>query len=333
VGVDHVRWGIVATGNISTSFTRDLKLLTDDAVVTAVASRSQVNADRFATEFGIEHAYDDYRRLIDSGAVDALYIGTPHPQHYTVARAALQAGIAVLCEKPVTLTARQARDLISVATEHKALFAEAMWMRTNPVIQAFFADLESGVIGEPQQVVADFAFHKPSLPARLLDPALGGGSLMDGGIYPMTFTYMALGRPAEVKAVGALNDDGVDLNVAMAWRYESGAVAALTCGLRSQNPWTAAVSGSEGSLLLPHRFHHPEYYVRSTASGQERIDVPTHGLGYHYEAAEVMRALRHGSVEVPSLPHAATIEILELLDETRRQIGVSYPGDDEYLGG
>ncbi|TCO43961.1 putative dehydrogenase [Kribbella antiqua] len=332
MGVDRVRWGIVATGNISTSFTRDLKLLADQAVVTAVASRSQSNADRFAAEFGIEHAYDDYRRLIESGTVDALYIGTPHPQHYAVARAALQAGIAVLCEKPVTLTAKQARDLIAVATEHRTLFAEAMWMRTNPVIQALFKDLESGVIGEPLQVNADFAFYKPSLPTRLLDPALGGGSLMDGGIYPMTFTYMALGRPAEVKAVGALNEDGVDLNVAMAWRYDSGAVAALTCGLRSQNPWTASVSGPEGSLLLPHRFHHPEYYVRSTAAGQERIDVPAHGLGYHYEAAEVMRALRDGAVEVPSLPHAATIEILELLDETRRQIGVSYPGDDEYLG-
>jgi predicted dehydrogenase len=262
-----------------------------------------------------------------------LYIGTPHPQHYAIARAALQAGIAVLCEKPVTLTARQARDLVAVAREHNTLFAEAMWMRTNPVVQAMFADLAKGVIGEPMEALADFGFHKPQLPARLLDPALGGGALMDGGIYPMTFVHMALGRPDEVKAVGALNDDGVDLNVAMAWRYASGAVAALTCGLRSQNPWTASVSGPEGSLLLPNRFHHPEYYVRSTAAGQERVDVPTHGLGYHYEAAEVMRALRAGQIECPALPHAATIEILELLDETRGQIGVSYPGDDEYLGG
>jgi hypothetical protein len=156
---------------------------------------------------------------------------------------------------------------------------------------------------------------------------------MDGGIYPMTFVYMALGKPAELKAVGSLNDDGVDLNVAMAWRYDSGAVAALTCGLRSQNPFTASVSGPDGSLLLPNRFHHPEYFVRRTAAGDERIDVPVHGLGYHYEAAEVMRALRAGQIECPALPHAATIEILELLDETRRQIGVSYPGDDEYLGG
>ena len=333
MGVDRVRWGIVATGNISTSFTRDLKLLADDAVVTAVSSRSQDSADRFAAEFGIENAYDDYRRLIDSGTVDVIYIGTPHPQHYVIARTALQAGIAVLCEKPVTLTAKQARDLIAVATEHKTLFAEAMWMRTNPVIQAFLTDLAGGVIGEPQQVVADFAFYKPSLPTRLLDPALGGGSLMDGGIYPMTFAYLALGRPAELKAVGSLNEDGIDLNVAMAWRYDSGAVAALTCGLKSQNPWVASVSGPEGSLQLPHRFHHPEYYVRSTAAGTERIDVPTHGLGYHYEAGDVMRALRNGLIEVPSLPHVATIEVLELLDETRSQIGVRYPGDDEDLGG
>ncbi|WP_410789747.1 Gfo/Idh/MocA family protein [Kribbella sp. C-35] len=333
MGIDRVRWGIVATGNISTQFTHDLGLLPDDAVATAVASRSQDSANKFAAEFGIPHAYDDYRRLIDSGEVDVIYIGTPHPQHYAIARTALQAGIAVLCEKPVTLTASQARDLIAVAAEHNTLFAEAMWMRTNPVIQALFKDLESGVIGEPQQVVADFAFHKPSLPVRLLDPALGGGSLMDGGIYPMTFAYLALGRPAEVKAVGALNDDGVDLNVAMAWRYESGAVAALTCGLRSQNPWVASISGPDGNLQLPHRFHHPEYYVRTTASGAERIDVPTHGRGYHYEAAEVMRALRQGLIEIPALPHAGTLEILELLDETRSQIGVRYPGDDDDLSG
>jgi predicted dehydrogenase len=213
------------------------------------------------------------------------------------------------------------------------LFAEAMWMRTNPVIRALFDDLAGGVIGEPQQVVADFAFYKPSLPSRLLDPALGGGSLMDGGIYPMTFAYMALGRPAEVKAVGSLTEDGIDLNVAMAWRYDTGAVAALTCGLRSQNPWVASISGPEGSLQLPHRFHHPEYYLRTTASGAERIDVPTHGTGYHYEATAVMQALRDGHVEVPSLPHAATVEILELLDETRSQIGVRYPGDDDDLSG
>ncbi len=122
-----------------------------------------------------------------------------------------------------------------------------------------------------------------------------------------------------------------------AWRWRggthSGAVAGLTCGLRSHHPFNASVSGPDGSLLLPGGFHHPEYYVRQTASGEERVDVPTHGAGYHYEAAEVMRSLRAGEVECPALPHEATIEILELLDETRRQIGVSYPGDDEYLGG
>jgi predicted dehydrogenase len=332
MGIDRVRWGIVATGNISTKFTTDLGEL-EDAEVTAVASRSKNSADRFADRFGIPHAYDDFRRLIDDAAVDVLYIGTPHPQHYATARAALQAGIAVLCEKPVTLTARQARDLVAVATEHGTLFAEAMWMRTNPVVQAMFGELVKGVIGEPMEVLADFGFYRPELSARLLDPDLGGGVLLDGGIYPVTFAYWALGRPEEMKAVGSLSDRGVDLNVAMAWRYQSGAVAALTCGLRSQNPWTASISGPDGSLLLPGRFHHPEYYVRKTAVGEERVVVPTHGLGYHYEAAEVMRSLRAGLVECPAFPHADTIAILELLDETRGQIGVTYPGDDEYLGG
>jgi predicted dehydrogenase len=332
VGIDRVRWGIVATGNISTSFTKDLAVL-DDAVVTAVASRSQDSADRFGEQFGIEHRFDDYNRLIESGTVDVLYIGTPHPQHYRIARTALLAGIAVLCEKPVTLTAKQAKDLVAVAHESGTLFAEAMWMRTNPVVQAMFADLAKGTIGEPMQALADFGFYRPKFAPRLLDRELGGGVLMDGGIYPMTFAYMALGRPEEVKAVGSLNEDGVDLSVAMSWRHASGAVAGLTCGLRSHHPFNASVSGPDGSLLLPSGFHHPEYYVRQTTSGEERVDVPMHGAGYHYEAAEVMRSLRAGEVECPALPHEATIEILELLDETRRQIGVSYPGDDEYLGG
>jgi predicted dehydrogenase len=331
MGLDPVRWGIVATGNISGSFTRDLAEL-PDAEVTAVASRSQVGADRFADEHGIPKRYDDYRALIDDQAVDVLYIGTPHPQHYAIARAALEAGTAVLCEKPVTLNARQARDLVDLSRRSGTLFAEAMWMRTDPVVQVMFADLAAGVIGEPRQVLADFGFFKPVLPARLLDPELGGGALLDLGIYPATFAYLALGRPDEVLATGLLSDLGVDLSTSMIWRYPT-AMAAMTCGLTSQLPWTASISGTEGSLQLPHRFHNPEYYVRRTSVGDERIAVPRTGRGYHYEAAEVMRSLRAGLVECPALPHEDTIAILELLDEARKQVGVRYPGDDEYLGG
>jgi len=331
MGLDHVRWGIVATGNISRSFTRDLAEL-PDAEVTAVASRSRANADRFGDEFAIPKRYDDFRALIDERAVDVLYIGTPHPQHYAIARAALEAGIAVLCEKPVTLNARQARDLVEVSRQRRTLFAEAMWMRTDPVVQAMFADLAAGVIGEPRQVLADFGFFKDELPARLLMPELGGGALLDLGIYPATFAYWALGRPDEVKALAQLSDEGVDLNAAMIWRYPT-AIASLTCGMTSMNPCTASVSGPEGTLLLPSRFHHPDYYLRHTAAGNERIVVPKTGRGYHYEAAEVMRSLRAGLVECPAFPHADTIAILELLDEARGQVGVSYPGDDEYLGG
>ncbi|MFC0623726.1 Gfo/Idh/MocA family protein [Kribbella deserti] len=329
--MDLIRWGIVATGNISGSFTRDLAEL-PDAEVTAVASRSMASADRFAEVHGIAQRFDDYRALIDSKVVDVLYIGTPHPQHYAVARAALEAGVAVLCEKPVTLNARQARDLADLSRANGTLFAEAMWMRTDPVIQAYFEDLRSGVIGAPKQVLADFGFFKPELPERLLRPDLGGGALLDLGIYPATFTYMALGKPEAMTAMAEVNEDGVDLVTSMIWRYP-GAMASLTCGMTAQLPWIAAVSGPEGSLMLPHRWHHPDHYIRRTAKGDERITVPKSGLGYHYEAAEVMRSLRAGLTECPAFPHDETIDILDLLDEARRQTGVTYPGDDEFLGG
>ncbi len=329
--VDPVRWGIVATGNISSAFTRDLALL-DDAEAVAVGSRSQENAEKFGAEFGIPHRYGDYDAVVGDPDVDVVYIGTPHPQHYAIARASLQAGKAVLCEKPVTLNARQARDLTEVARANGVVFAEAMWMRTLPIIRAMYDDLRSGSIGEPLQVLADFGFTNPDLPARLLQPELGGGALLDLGVYPATFAYAALGRPAEVKTVAEISDLGVDLNTAMVWRYETGAVAALTCGLRVQNPCTASISGSEGSILVPHRFHHPSHYVRQTAAGAERVEVPQAGTGYHYEAAAVMSAMRAGQVESPLLPHADTIAILELIDEAREQVGVRYPGDEEWWG-
>jgi predicted dehydrogenase len=331
MAIDPVRWGIVATGNISTSFTRDLAEL-PDAEVVAVASRAAESANRFGDEFGIPHRHASYDDLVSDGDVDVVYVGTPHPQHYAVARACLAAGKAVLCEKPVTLNARQARDLIDTAAAHGVLFAEAMWMRTSPVVRALFADLAKGTIGEPLQVIADFGFQSADIPPRLLRPELGGGALLDLGVYPATFAYAALGRPDEVRAVAEISDLGVDLNTAMVWRYASGAVAALTCGMRAQTPGTAVVSGAEGRLQLPRYLFNPDYYTRITAAGEERVDVPRTGLGYHYEAAEVMRCLREGLTESPLLPHADTVGVLEQLDEARAQVGVRYPGDDEDLG-
>ena len=242
--VAPLRWGIVATGNISTAFTRDLAEL-PDAEVVAVASRTAESANRFSDEFGIPHRHASYGDLVADDDVDIIYIGTPHPQHYAVARASLTAGKAVLCEKPVTLNARQARDLIDTAAAHGVLFAEAMWMRTNPVVRALFDDLAKGTIGEPLQVIADFGFQSADIPPRLLEPELGGGALLDMGVYPATFAYAALGRPDEVKAVAEISDLGVDLNTAMVWRYAAGAVAALTCGMRAQSPGTAVISGKQ----------------------------------------------------------------------------------------
>lgn len=334
MAVTRTRWGIVATGNISAHFTQDLAEL-PDAEVVAVASRSADNAERFGEEYGIPHRHASYDALLadaSAGNVDVVYIGTPHPQHYAIARAFLAEGTAVLCEKPVTLNARQARDLVDTARANDTLFAEAMWMRTNPVIRSLFDEVAAGVIGEPLQVIADFGFQSPDIPARLLEPELGGGALLDLGVYTATFAYAVLGRPSGIKAVAEISELGVDLNTAMVCSYDSGAVAALTCGMRSQSPGTASIAGPLGRLLVPRYLFNPDYYVRITDEGEERIDVPRTGQGYHYEAAEVMRCLREGLVESPLLPHADTLGVLEMLDEARAQTGVRYPGDDEYLG-
>ena len=331
MAVDPVRWGIVATGNISSQFARDLAEL-PDAELVAVASRTAESAARFGAEFGVPHRHPAYEAMLDDAGVDVVYIGTPHPQHYAIARACLEAGKAVLCEKPVTLNARQAADLTKTARERGSFFAEAMWMRTQPVVRAMFDELAAGVIGEPLQVIADFGFQNAELPRRLVDPELGGGALLDLGVYPATFAYAALGRPDQIKAVADLNELGVDLNTAMAWRYDSGAVATVSCGMRAQSPGMAFVSGPEGRLQLPRYLFNPDYYERTTAAGTEQIAVPKTGIGYHYEAAEVMRCLRAGLTESPLLPHADTVGVLELLDEARRQVGVEYPGDAEFLG-
>jgi predicted dehydrogenase len=331
MAVDRIRWGIVATGNISTAFTRDLVDM-PDAEVVAVASRTAASAERFGDEFGIPHRHASYDALVADTDLDVVYVGTPHPQHYAVARACLAKGTAVLCEKPVTLNARQARDLVETARANKAFFAEAMWMRTNPVVRAMYDELRAGAIGEPLQVLADFGFQSADIPPRLLLPELGGGALLDLGVYPATFAYAALGRPDEVRAVAELSELGVDLNTAMVWRYDTGAVAALTCGMRAQTPGTASISGTEGRLQVPRYLFNPDHYVRITSAGEVRVDVPKTGLGYHYEAAEVMRCLREGLTESRLLPHDDTIGVLEVLDTAREQVGVRYPGDAEYLG-
>jgi predicted dehydrogenase len=237
----------------------------------------------------------------------------------------------VLCEKPLTLDRTEGEALFDAAGE---LFCmEAMWMACHPLVRDLQRRLETGEFGRPRQVHADLGFAvSPDASARLWDPALGAGALLDMGIYPLTFARMMLGPFTEVVAAGELAESGIDLDVAIAARHANGAVSALTTSMTSTSPRTATVATDEGRLDVPADFHHPPYAVWTPNGGEPfRLETPAPviGTGLGNEAAHVQECLRDGLSESPLVPRAQTLELLGVMDDVRRQLGVQYPVEAE----
>lgn len=322
-----VRWGILATGKIAHSFATDLALL-DDAGIAAVAARRLESAQDFAARFGAGTAYGDYRSLVEDADVDIVYVATPHALHKEHVMLALEAGKPVLCEKAVTLNGDDAEELVEAARARGLFFMEAMWMRCNPLLRRLQQLVDGGLLGEVQQVRADLGFRVDRPPTdRLLDPRLGGGALLDMGIYPLTFAQLFLGEPDHVAATATLSESGVDLNLAVAQSYASGAVAALTASMTAQTPRTASLGTDLGLLELPESFHHPTSATWTTAEGSQSLHEPVIGSGLAHEALEVHRCLRNGETESPLVPLEETLVLMRQMDAIRRQVGVRYDAD------
>ena len=324
------RWGILATGKIARDFARNLHA-TPGAVIAAVGSRSRGSAEAFARDVGDEHtrAHASYDDLVADPDVDVVYVASPHSHHLEHARLAFAAGKPVLCEKPLTLTRADGEALFDSAGD---LFCmEAMWMACHPLIRDLRARLAAGEFGTPRQVHADLGFVVPvDASERMWDPALGAGALLDMGIYPLTFARLMLGPYAAAVAAGDVSEHGVDLDVAIAARHQSGAVSALTTSMTSASPRAASVATDEGLLEVPADFHHPTYAVWTPEGGEpQRIEPPSavYGTGLGNEAAHVQDCLRDGLTESPLVPHAQTLELLGVMDDVRRQLGVSYAAD------
>jgi predicted dehydrogenase len=323
--MEEVRWGVIATGGIARTFVEDL-LLIPDARVVAVGSRTQAAADAFAMRYEIPRAYGDWASLAADGEVDVVYVATPHTAHYAAATLCLDAGRAVLCEKPLTLDAASSQELVDTAKAAGLFLMEAMWARCNPTIRRVAELVADGAIGDVTAVRADFGLAGPFPPAhRLRDPALGGGALLDLGIYPITLAHLLLGRPDTIEAWASLTPEGVDEQTGLLFGYESGALATLTCGIVGATGNTARVTGLEGWIELPAPFHRPTYLTLQRADAEpERIDAPLAGHGYVPEAEEVHRCLRAELTESPLVPHATSLEMMSIMDEVRERIGVSY---------
>ncbi|MFI8186465.1 Gfo/Idh/MocA family oxidoreductase [Actinacidiphila glaucinigra] len=325
-----VRWGILATGGIAASFAEDLRELKDDAEIVAVGSRRLESARAFADRFGIPRAYGSWTELADDEGVDVVYVATPHSAHRVAAGLCLRAGRSVLCEKPFTVNAVEARELADLARTHGRFLMEAMWTYCNPVVRRLTELVADGAVGEVRSVHADFGLAGPFDPGhRLLDPALGGGALLDLGVYPVSFAHLLLGEPDEVQAWAHLTEDGVDDNTGMLLGYDSGAMAVLSCSLTADTAQTAVVTGSRGRIEVPASFFHPDRFVLHREGREpEEFGAPDDGLrGLQHEAAEVMRCLRAGERESPLVPLEGSLAVMRTLDTVRDRIGVRYPGE------
>ncbi len=325
---ETVRWGILGAGRIAGIFATGLSAL-PDAELVAVGSRARETADAFADKFNIPRRHDSYEALARDPDVDVIYVATPHPLHKENTVLCLRAGKPVLCEKPFTLNAAEADEAIAVARERGVFLMEAMWPRFVPLWRKVRELLAEGAIGEVRMLSADLGFRSGFNPqGRLLNPELGGGALLDVGVYPVSLASMIFGPPSRIVSMAHLGETGVDEQAAMILGHDAGQLAILYTAIRTNTPHVATIMGADGMIDIHHDWHKPTAFTLKRA-GQEprRFEIPPEGNGYNYEAAEVARCLREGKLESDILPLDETRSIVQTLDRIRAQWGLRYPGE------
>jgi predicted dehydrogenase len=326
-GSSVIRWGVVGPGAIATGFA-DAMAQTDGGTIVAVASRSAERAAAFGDRFAIPTRYGDYDALAADPDVDVVYVATPQSRHEPDTLTMLAAGKHVLCEKPFALNARQGARMVAEARARGLFLMEAIWSRYLPAYRSLVDVIGEGRIGAPLLVEADFGFRRPLEPDhRLFDRALGGGALLDLGIYPLQLCSLVLGSPEHVVAEGVVGVTGVDEVNAAVLRYPGERLGVIKSAIRVGMSCTARISGTDGWIDLPILMHCPNSLTVTTSAGSERIDGSYEGNGLRFEIEEVHRCLSEGLVESPTMPLDETLDLAATLDDIRAQLGVVYPGE------
>ena len=322
-----IRWGILGTGAIAKKLAEALQIL-PDAELVAVGSRAAETAEKFADAFDIPHRHSSYKELADEAEVDVVYIATPHPFHMENTILCLNAGKAVLCEKPFEINANRARQMISPAREKKLFLMEAMWTRFLPVIAQVREWLQRELIGPVRMLHADFGFTGDWQPQhRLLNPQLAGGALLDIGVYTVSLASMVFGRPPEkLMCLAHIGQTGVDEQSAMILRHNEGQLEALSCAVKTQTPQQTIIAGTKGMI----RIHSPFWFATTATMSIENkedqtVKFPHECNGFEYEAREVMQCLRAGKLESSIMSLDETLEIVKTMDEIREQWSLKYP--------
>lgn len=325
----QTRWGILGTGAIAAKFAEGLTYLPEARLV-AVGSRTRASADAFGARWGVSRRHASYEALAADPEVDAVYVATPHPFHAENSLLCLEAGKAVLCEKPFTVNARQAEAVVARARERRLFLMEAMWTRFLPVFVKLRGLLKEGALGEVRMLQSDFGFRSELNPkGRLFNPQLGGGALLDVGVYTVSLASMVLGTPPRIAAHAHLGATGVDEQAALVLGYPGGALALLSAATRTTTPQAATIMGTEGWLRVHAPWWRASRMTLVRGGREETVDAPFEGNGYQFEAAEVGRCLREGRGESDVMPLGETLEIMRTMDEVRYAWGLAYPAEGE----
>ena len=324
----RLRWGVLGTGWIADQMTADLAVL--GSPVTAVGSRAQATADAFASRYGIPNAHPTYRQLVEDPEVDVVYVATPHPSHHADTKLALEAGKHVLVEKSFTVNAAEARDLVELAAERGLVVLEAMWTRWLPHMVRIRELIDSGALGDVRTLIADHTQKLSADPAhRIQNPELGGGALLDLGIYPVSFAWDVFGAPTTIQAISSPTATGVDRQTAMLFGYADGQQAVMHCALDTQGPNAAVILGTEARIEIDPVWYTPTTFRLISPDDEvlEEFDGRGPGRGMQFQAAALEELVAAGALGGDVLPPAESVAIMESLDEVRAQIGLRYPGE------
>ncbi|KQV37030.1 Gfo/Idh/MocA family oxidoreductase [Rhizobium sp. Root1204] len=324
----RLRWGILATGWIAELFVTDL--LASGLDVVAVGSRSVEKAKAFAERFKIPNAHGSYEELVTDPDVDIIYVATPHPQHVDAALLALNSGKHVLVEKPFTLNANEARKIVDRAREKKLVVLEAMWTRFLPHMTRIHDIIEAGTLGDLRSVSAEHRQFLPTDPNHRLNALeLGGGALLDLGIYPISFAFDILGTPVTVSATARFKETGVDAEIATLMRHEGGAISTTVSALDCAGPNVACIYGSKARIEIASTWYVPTSFEVLDYENNvlEKFEKPVHSRGMQFQALEMERLVRTGAESELMRPDE-TVAIMETLDTVRQQIGLVYPGEN-----
>jgi predicted dehydrogenase len=322
---NEIKWGIIGLGNIAEHFARDLALI-PNAQLYAVASRSLEKATKFGAKFSATKSYGDYDSLINDDQVDIIYIATPHDSHASLSIQALNAKKHVLCEKPIAINYAQASQMIAASRENNRFFMEAFWTRFNPTFTAVLSKVRAGELGKIQYINADFGFIMNNGQNRLEDVNLGGGSLLDMGVYPLFLSYMILGKPEKVMASSLLYEGGADKQTTMLLNYPT-AQAVLHSSFIARTNMHATISGEKGRIVIDPLWHEAQSFSLFQDEVETKFDLPTKGKGFTYEIEECHQCIASNKIESTVWSHQNSLDLITIADQVRREAGIIYPVD------